>query len=299
MAAVDFVVDGYFSNISDPTQFYVDINISDIDQQFVLQQLYSFNFTVGPSNFPARTFPDINTAISWLFSNLSSYFLSSVDTWRGTTGSTLGTVYRSLTPEDRAYFVNQATTINSKALTGNVIITASDLSLATVATTGTYSDLIGKPSIPAAQVNSDWSANVGIAQILNRPSIPNTARTTSVLSLSLVGTGATGTQISSTKDSSISCCVSTSTTSTIGGPATSAVSIKICSTNNATEASWTTVATFESDQTITLAVILQSIQVVKGQLSTEVPAGWFVKLVSSGTGTHAEAFVSGQQTIYG
>lgn len=28
-------------------------------------------------------------------------------------------------------------------------------------------------------------------------------------------------------------------------------------------------------------------------------AGWYVKLVNSGTGTHSEAFVSGQKTIYG
>lgn len=124
-------------------------------------------------------------------------------------------------------------------------------------------------------------------------------RTVSALSLSLVGTGATGTQISSTKDSTVRCTISTSTTSTIGGPSTSVVVMKICSTNNATEGSWTTVATFESDQTITLAVALQSIQIVKGQLSTDVPAGWFVKLVNSGTGTHTETFVSGQQTIYG
>lgn len=125
------------------------------------------------------------------------------------------------------------------------------------------------------------------------------ARTTSSLSLSLVGTGATGTQISAAKDSLINVTVSTSTTSTIGGPATSVVALKICATNSSTEGNWTTVATFESDQTITLAVVLQSIQLVKGQLSASIPAGWFVKLVNSGTGSHTEAFVSGQQTLYG
>lgn len=30
-----------------------------------------------------------------------------------------------------------------------------------------------KPSIPAAQVNSDWNANSGVAQILNKPTIPS------------------------------------------------------------------------------------------------------------------------------
>lgn len=207
--------------------------------------------------------------------------------------------------------------------------------LSTVATTGAYSDLTGKPTIPSAQVNSDWNSSSGLSQILNKPSlstvatsglysdlsgkpslatvatsgsytdltnqptIPSVTRTTSSLSLSLVGTGATGTQIHATKDSSVKCTVSTSTTSTIGGPSTSLVVLKICSTNNATEGSWTTVATFESDQTITLALALQSIQIVKGQLCTDIPGGWYVKLINSGTGTHAETFVSGQQTIYG
>jgi hypothetical protein len=46
-------------------------------------------------------------------------------------------------------------------------------SLATVATSGSYSDLSNKPTIPAAQVNSDWNASSGVAQILNKPSIPS------------------------------------------------------------------------------------------------------------------------------
>ena len=35
-----------------------------------------------------------------------------------------------------------------------------------------YSDLTGAPSIPAAQVNSDWNAVSGVAEILNKPTIP-------------------------------------------------------------------------------------------------------------------------------
>lgn len=171
--------------------------------------------------------------------------------------------------------------------------------IAMVANTGSYTDLIDIPAIPAAQVNSDWNSLSGLSQILNKPTIPSTARTTSILSLSLVGTGSTGTQISSTHDSTIRLSCSTSTTSTIGGPSTSLVALKICSTNNATEGSWTTVTTLENDQTITLAIALNSIQVIKGQLCSDVPAGWYAKLVNSGTGSHAEVSVGGQQTIYG
>jgi hypothetical protein len=45
-------------------------------------------------------------------------------------------------------------------------------SLATVATSGSYSDLSNKPTIPAAQVNSDWNASGTVAEILNKPTIP-------------------------------------------------------------------------------------------------------------------------------
>lgn len=170
------------------------------------------------------------------------------------------------------------------------------------ATTG-LAAIANKPSIPAAQVQSDWnetnSANADF--IKNKPTIPSVVRTTSTDTQSLVGTGATGAQISATKDSTVRYNVSTSTTVNVtsGTGGTSAVALKICSTNNVTEASWTTVAILENDQTIGLALALSSAQVIKGQLCADVPAGWYVKLVNSGTGTHSEAFISGQKTIYG
>ena len=52
---------------------------------------------------------------------------------------------------------------------------ANTSSLATVATSGSYSDLSNKPTIPAAQVNSDWNAASGVAQILNKPSLATVA----------------------------------------------------------------------------------------------------------------------------
>ena len=43
--------------------------------------------------------------------------------------------------------------------------------LATVATSGDYNDLSNKPAVPPAQVNSDWNAISGVSQILNKPTI--------------------------------------------------------------------------------------------------------------------------------
>ena len=63
---------------------------------------------------------------------------------------------------------------------------ADSSSLATVATSGLYSDLSGTPTIPAAQVNSDWNANSGVAEILNKPTLATVA--TSGLYSDLSGT---------------------------------------------------------------------------------------------------------------
>ena len=43
--------------------------------------------------------------------------------------------------------------------------------LSIVATSGSYNDLLNKPTIPEPQVNSDWNAQTGISQILNKPNM--------------------------------------------------------------------------------------------------------------------------------
>ena len=66
--------------------------------------------------------------------------------------------------------ISDLATIRSGASAGATAVQPSDL--ATVATSGSYDDLSDKPTIPAAQVNSDWNATSGVARILNKPTIP-------------------------------------------------------------------------------------------------------------------------------
>lgn len=61
---------------------------------------------------------------------------------------------------------------------------ANTSSLSTVATSGSYNDLTNKPTIPAAQVNSDWNAVSGVAQILNKPTFATVATSGSYNDLS-------------------------------------------------------------------------------------------------------------------
>lgn len=59
--------------------------------------------------------------------------------------------------------------------------------LATVATSGSYNDLTNKPTIPAAQVNSDWNSVSGVSQILNKPTIPKITASSTAPSSPSVG----------------------------------------------------------------------------------------------------------------
>lgn len=71
--------------------------------------------------------------------------------------------------------ISDLATIRSGAAEGATAVQPSDL--ATVATTGSYDDLVNKPTIPAAQVNSDWNSNSGVSQILNKPTLATVATT--------------------------------------------------------------------------------------------------------------------------
>lgn len=71
--------------------------------------------------------------------------------------------------------ISDLATIRSGAAEGATAVQPADL--ATVATTGSYDDLVDKPTIPAAQVNSDWNSNSGVSQILNKPTLATVATT--------------------------------------------------------------------------------------------------------------------------
>ena len=75
--------------------------------------------------------------------------------------------------------------VYSKEQTDDLLATKADSAdLATVATSGSYNDLSNKPTIPAAQVNSNWDAVSGVAQILNKPTLATVATSGSYSDLS-------------------------------------------------------------------------------------------------------------------
>ncbi len=110
-------------------------------------------------------------------------------------------------------------------------------------------------------------------------------------------TGASGFQISSTNGAFVYYSVSISTTIGVGGTSTGTVNLEVSPTNSATPASWIVNGSVSNSQSLAGLLTLTSIQVEGAQLSTYVPAGYFVKLRTISSGTTSFTYVSGIEVL--
>ena len=85
-------------------------------------------------------------------------------------------VIDNVTSELKVPVGNSGNETQPLALTVGQIKTFVNSSLSNVATSGNYDDLLNRPTIPPAQVNSDWNASSGVSQILNKPTIPTNTK---------------------------------------------------------------------------------------------------------------------------
>lgn len=92
-----------------------------------------------------------------------------------------------VTPQNPTTVTDYTQLLNKPEINGNVLTgnkTASQLGFATVSTTGSYTDLTDKPTIPAAQQQVDWNASSGITSIANKPTLSAVATSGSYSDLS-------------------------------------------------------------------------------------------------------------------
>ena len=158
--------------------------------------------------------------------------------------------------------------------------------------------ILNKPTIPAAQVNADWNAVSGVAQILNKPTIPGASTINDGVSRSIVtSTSSTGFQVSSTRPTYVNYKIDTSSTSTIAGSSSVVVYLETANTNSTTPSDWTIIDKATNSQVVSLAVALQVIQNLTLKLDGNIPAGKWVRIRSVVTGTGSATYYLGQETI--
>ncbi|QMS79324.1 hypothetical protein IIV6-T1_438 [Invertebrate iridescent virus 6] len=120
---------------------------------------------------------------------------------------------------------------------------------------------------------------------------------TSVTRTFTTSTGASGFQISTINGAFVHYSVSISTTIGVGGTSTGTVNLEVSPTNSATPASWIVNGVISNSQSFAGLITLSSVQVQGGQLCTYVPAGYFVKLRTTSSGTTSFSYVAGIEVL--
>lgn len=126
--------------------------------------------------------------------------------------------------------------------------------LSTVATSGSYNDLSNKPTIPAAQVNSDWNANSGVAQILNKPTIPTVNNAT--LTIQKNGSDVGTFTANASADKSINITVPTSAADVSALPASTKYGASVSVSINTTDYKITTTLKDQDGNTLGTAQVI-------------------------------------------
>lgn len=169
-------------------------------------------------------------------------------------------------------------------------------SLAAVATSGAYVSLTGLPTIPAAQIQSDWTqaSTTALDYIKNKPLRAWATSTRSIVT----GTGAVGYQVSTSSDATVYYSSTITTTASLAGGQQGTIVLEIAPTNSATSSNWIEIGRCTNGQTVSLAIALTVVQTGGCEVSGYVPSGYYEKLRSiSTTGTPTFTFNSGQEVL--
>lgn len=176
-------------------------------------------------------------------------------------------------------------------------------------TPGTWTVTSAKPwvvmlhdysGIFARQSDAEFSGQfLKLSDLAAQPGWPVAARsfTNNVTRSTTTSTGASGFQVSATRDAEVGYNLTTSTTATIAAAASITVLLEIAATNSATAGDWQEIARIANGQTITLAVTLQSVQTLGGRLTGVIPAGYYAKIRTVASGTASATYITGQEVL--
>lgn len=161
-------------------------------------------------------------------------------------------------------------------LSGGTITGTGTISMPNVGTAGSYSGVT---------TDAQGRVTAGVATVINN------APGRSIVS----ATNATGFQVSASRVADVCYEGTFQTTSTIGGPSSITVFLETADTNSTTPGDWTTIARQTNSNTITLAVVLQQVDIEPWSICRKVEAGKYVRIrFGSVTGT-ATATINAEQ----
>lgn len=162
-------------------------------------------------------------------------------------------------------------------LSGGTITSSGTISLPDVVTSGSYFG-----------VSVDSKGRVTAGQVISINNAPGRSL--------VAATSATGFQISSTRLADVCYEGTFQTTSTIGGPSSITVFLETANTNSTSPGDWTTIARQVNSNTITLAVVLQQVDIEPWSICRKIEAGKYVRIrYGSVTGTATATINSEQQ----
>lgn len=139
---------------------------------------------------------------------------------------------------------------------------------------------------------------LNIASALDNVALPSLSFNNTPARSIVTGTGATGFQPSSTRNTFASYNITITSTATIAGNASGTVVLEVAPTNSATPSDWLEVSRLTNGQSLSLALTLQSVQTIAGHLSGIVPAGYYVKVRSiNNAGTPTYSYNSGLEVL--
>lgn len=146
--------------------------------------------------------------------------------------------------------------------------------------------ILNKPSIPAAQVNSDWNASSGVAQILNKPTIPTvTAFNFGAVNTRTLTIGTAFQALDPTKAAVVTLSPSCGATLTLSGGTTCTMQARV-GTSSLTCSTGSVVATWTNGNTGALTIGLSLTQTIAGPGAIFLPIGAYAILcATSGTFT--------------
>lgn len=271
--------------------------------------IYSFTGTGAQYTKGDGTYATFPTAVS-AFSNDAGYLTGITS---GQITSALGFTPYNGTTNPNGYLTSISSGAVISAL-GYTPINPNGTNTQYIAGDGTK---ITFPTIPAAQVSSDWNSVSGVSQILNKPVIPAQVSLTQGAGISITGsypnltitnTLASSTinngvartfnnnyTISSTRSARVYYTITlTAVTPLLAGSSTAQVFLEY-STNAGS--SWIQVSDIENTQTVLLTVSVAITMPQKFVLCGEIPANALVRLRSNLTGGGTATYVRGQEVL--